>query len=171
MIDSAVVPDECNISIIKPIIKDNNKRSNNKSNLRPVAVSNVADSMYEKVVALVVRRQCKTNPKQFGFKKNWSCAHAIFVLKQVIKYARMINKRVYMCAIDASKAFDKVIRLILWWKLAKKGLSRTVLKSLMAYYKCSKMKVQVNDESSVIYFFFSKVKIKLKNIELKNNLS
>jgi hypothetical protein len=149
MIDSAVVPDECNISIIKPIVKDNKKRSNNKSNLRPVAVSNVSDSMYEKVVALVVRKQCKTNDKQFGFKKNSSCSHAIFVLKQVIKYARMLNKRVYMCAIDASKAFDKVIRLILWWKLAKKGLSRSVLKSLMAYYNCSKMKVQVNDVSSL----------------------
>jgi len=151
MIDTAIVPDECNISIIKPIIKDNKKRSNNKSNLRPVAVSNVSDSMYEKIVARIVRKECETSPKQFGFKKNSSCSHAIFVLKQIIKYARLINKRVYMCAIDASKAFDKVIRLILWWKLAKKGLNRKVLKSLMAYYKCSKMKVQVNEESSSLF--------------------
>jgi len=58
---------------------------------------------------------------------------------------------VYICAIDASKAFDKVIRLILWWKLAKKGLNRMVLKALMAYYSVSKMKVQVNEEHSELF--------------------
>ena len=58
----------------------------------------------------------------------------ILVLKQIIKYARMINKRVYMCALDASKAFDKMFRLVLWWKLAMKGICVMLLKALMAYY-------------------------------------
>ena len=56
-----------------------------------------------------------------------------------------------MCAIDASKAFDKVIRIILWWKLAKTGLNRKILKALMAYYGSSKMKVQVNDVMSELF--------------------
>jgi hypothetical protein len=50
-----------------------------------------------------------------------------------------------MCALDASKAFDKVIRLVLWWKLAMKGICVMLLKALMAYYKVSKIKVQINN--------------------------
>lgn len=56
-----------------------------------------------------------------------------------------------MCAIEASKAFDKVIRLILWWKLAKKSFTKKVLSALMAYYDASQMKVQVNDEHSPLF--------------------
>jgi hypothetical protein len=151
IIESSQVPDNFNVSIIKPIIKDDKKPSNNKSNLRPVAVSDVSDVCFEKTVAKILRKQCKTNDKQFGFKRKSSCGHAIFILKQTIKFANSINKRVYVCAIDASKAFDKVIRLILWWKLAKKGLNRMVLKALMAYYSVSKMKVQVNEEHSELF--------------------
>jgi hypothetical protein len=71
-----------------------------------VAVPDVSDICFDKAVAHVLRKQCETNPKQFGFKKQSSCAHAIFVLKQAIKYAKQLNKRVYLFAIDASKAFD-----------------------------------------------------------------
>ncbi len=151
IIETSTVPRDFNISVIKPLIKDAKKPSTNKSNLRPVAVSNVSDTMFEKAVAIKVRIQCKTSEKQFGFKKKSSCAHAIFVMKQVIKYARALNTRVYMCAIDASKAFDKVIRLVLWWKLAKKGLNRKLLKALIAYYDSSKMRVQVNEKLSDIF--------------------
>ncbi len=151
IIESSVVPKDFNISIIKPLVKDPKKPSDNKSNLRPVAVSNVSDVIFEKVVAKKVRKQCKTSDKQFGFKSRSSCGHAIFVLKQVIKYARAIGKRVYMCAIDASKAFDKVIRIILWWKLAKKGVNKKVLKALIAYYNSSKMRVQMNDQLSEMF--------------------
>ncbi len=127
IIETSTVPEDFNISIIKPLIKDNKKPSNNKSNLRPVAISDVNPNVFEKVLSKIVKNSCKTSMKQFGFKKRSSCAHAIFLLKQALKYARKINKRIYMCAIDASKAFDKVIRIILWWKLAKKGLNRKIL--------------------------------------------
>ncbi len=33
----------------------------------------------------------------------------------------MVGKRVYMCALDAIKTFDKVIGVVLQWKLAMKG--------------------------------------------------
>jgi hypothetical protein len=125
-------------------VKDVNKPTDSKANLRPVTVSDVSPNFFEKTTLKHVRIQCKTNDKQFGFKKK-SCAHAIFVLKQIIKYARMINKRVYMCALDASKAFDKVIRLVLWWKLAMKGICVMLLKALMTYYKLSKIKVQIKN--------------------------
>jgi hypothetical protein len=148
IIETSKVSDDFNVSIIKPLIKDNTKPSDTKANLRPVATSDVTPNIWEKVTLIKVREQCKTHDKQFGFKKRSSCAHAVFFLKQTIKLARMAKKRVYMCALDASKAFDKVIRLILWWKLAKKGLCVMLLKGLMAYYNASKIIVSLNGEQS-----------------------
>ncbi len=114
--ESGTVPENFNIPIIRPIIKDEKKHSNNKSDLRQMAVSDVSDICFEKAVANVFRKQCKTSPKKFGFKKRYTWVHAIFVLSQAIKYSKQLNKRVYLGAIDVSKAFDKVIRLILWCK-------------------------------------------------------
>ena len=105
------------------MVKDDKKPTDNKSNLRPVANSDVVTNLWEKVTIIHVRKQCKTHDKQFGFKKRSSCAHAVFVLKQTIKYAKMVGKRVYMCALETCiLAFDKVIRVVLWWKLAMKGI-------------------------------------------------
>ncbi len=108
--ESGTVSENFNISIIKPIIKDN-KMPSNKSNLRPVAVSDVSDICFDRAVAHVLRKQCKTNHRQFGFKKLSSCAHAIFVLIQSIKYAKQLNKRVYLCAIDNKLNMLKTIIL------------------------------------------------------------
>jgi hypothetical protein len=54
-----------------------------------------------------------TGDKQFGFKSNNSCTHAILVLKQILKLAKHFKKRLYISAIDTAKAFDKVNRDIL----------------------------------------------------------
>jgi len=130
------------------LVKDDKKPTDNKSNLRPVANSDVVPNVGEKVTIIHVRKQCKTHDKQFDFKKRSSCAHAVFVLKQTIKYAKMVGKRVYMCVLDASKAFDKVIRVVLWWKLAMKGICPKLLKGLMAYHNDSKIIINLNNEFS-----------------------
>ena len=44
--------------------------------LRPVAVSDVSPNVFEKTTLKHVRIQCKTNDKQFGFKKKSSCTYS-----------------------------------------------------------------------------------------------
>ena len=60
------------------------------------------------------------------------------------------NKKVYACAIDASKAFDKVNRNFLWYKLIDK-VNQTILKSLIAYYDKSSAYIQTKNEYSDIF--------------------
>jgi hypothetical protein len=144
IIETGVVPDNFNISIIKPLVKDNKKPTNVLSNIRPVATSDVSPNVFEKALVIQIRITSPTHPKQFGFKKRASCSHAIFVMKQAIKYANTINKRIYLCALDASKAFDKVIRVVLWWKLAKKNVNPCLVKALMSYYAESKIIVNLD---------------------------
>lgn len=54
-----------------------------------------------------------------------------------------------MCALDASKAFDKVIRVVLWWKLAMKGICPELLKGLMAYYNDGKIIINLNNSGKI----------------------
>ena len=101
MIQYQQVPYLFNISILKPIIKDTKKPNNDLNNLRPVAISDAISN-------LELERNYTDHEKQFGFKKNSSCNHALFTLKQAIRLSNFTKNRLYVCAIDASKAFDSL---------------------------------------------------------------
>ncbi|RNA00894.1 RNA-directed DNA polymerase from mobile element jockey-like [Brachionus plicatilis] len=68
------------------------------------------------------------------------------VLKSSINKKR--KKRTFVCAIDASKAFDKVNRTILWKQIIKKNISPSIIVSLIKYYNESFMLVKKNREYS-----------------------
>jgi len=68
----------------------------------------------------------KEHDQQFG-KKNISCSHAIFVVTQLANFTKQSGKRLYTCAVDASKAFDKVSRPLLWLKLIKIGIRTDIV--------------------------------------------
>ena len=49
-----------------------------------------------------------TNPNQFGFKRKHGTDQCIYVLKEIIDLYRKLNGSVFVCFLDASKAFDRV---------------------------------------------------------------
>lgn len=77
--------------------------------------------------------------------------HAVFVLYQAIKSSKARGTRVYVCAIDASKAFDKINRLYLWVKLIECGIESCIIIILIKYYSESKMLISNGDEYSDIF--------------------
>jgi len=108
MINHQVVPQVFNVSVIKPIIKDIKKPNDDINNIRPIAISDAISNLYERVILHHINRNHTDVDRQFGFKPNSSCLHAGFVLKCAINCARARGQRLYACALDASKAFDKV---------------------------------------------------------------
>jgi hypothetical protein len=46
--------------------------------------------------------------KLFSFKKNSSCSDATHILLEIIKYRMRAKQKVFVCGLDASKAFDKI---------------------------------------------------------------
>jgi hypothetical protein len=63
----------------------------------------------------------------------------------------MLKKRLYACAIDASKAFDKVNRLNLWVKLIKNNIKPAIIIATINYYNVSLMLVENDGEYSNIF--------------------
>ena len=49
-----------------------------------------------------------SSDNQFGFKKSIGCAHAVHVLRSVVDYYVSFGSTVNICALDLSKAFDKM---------------------------------------------------------------
>jgi hypothetical protein len=151
MINYKYSPNFFNVSIIKPLVKDSNKPTDDVNNLRGIGVSDVISNLYESVLDGIVRSYAITNDKQFGFKSNNSCSHAILALKQILNLAKHLKIRLYISAIDAAKAFDKVNRDILWSRLLEMQVPLIYVIAIEKYYKKSVMIVELEGDLSKMF--------------------
>ena len=71
---------------------------------------------------------------QFGFKQNQSTDMCVFALKEIIDYYNTKSSPVYLCFMDASKAFDKVNHWFLFEKLLLRGLPVPIVRLLVYWY-------------------------------------
>ena len=67
MLNFGIVPDIFNTSVLKPLIKDKNKSTNDTSNLRLLAISDVLSSMLERLLLFFIDLKYIDHKKQFGF--------------------------------------------------------------------------------------------------------
>ena len=72
----------------------------------------------------------RTDEKQFGFKKNIGCQHAIFTVRSIVERFLKGGNTVNLCALDLSKAFDKVNHCALFIKLMKRNIPTVILQLL-----------------------------------------
>lgn len=135
MINSGCVPKLFNISILKPLIKDSTKGSEDVNNLRPLSISDVYTNIYEKIILNLIKIEHNDHSKQFGFKTNSSCSHASFILNEIIRLNKNNKKPTYIVSIDASKAFDRVSRTKLWLEMFEMKISGTIIIALKNYYE------------------------------------
>ena len=131
------LPDNFNVSIIKPIIKDPNKGLDEINNIRPISISNCLSQVFEKLLLFSSPELFKIHKNQFGFKKKTSCNHALFVMKETILNYTENKSSCKIASLDAEKAFDKVWRDGLFFKLIDK-LEPTYWAILKQYYDISK---------------------------------
>lgn len=97
MINAGAIPDNFNTSIIKPLIKDTKLPNTDLNYLRPISVPDVFANVFERVILFEINKQHTDHEKQFGFKPNSSCSHAVFVLRQILKMCKSKNKTAFMC--------------------------------------------------------------------------
>ena len=114
MFKYGIVQPNSNTAIIKPLIKDQTKSYSDLNNIRPISISDTFCTLLEKILLKEIDKVHINNQKQFGFKANSSCSHAVFTLTEAIKSSKRKRYKSYICAI--SKAFDKVNRSILFAK-------------------------------------------------------
>ena len=62
-----------------------------------------------------------SSQQQFGFKKGHGCSNCSFVLKETVDFYLSNDNKVYVRALDLSKAYDKVSFYCLFNKLLDRG--------------------------------------------------
>ena len=99
----------------------------------------------------------KIHINQFGYRKKTSCKSAYFVVNETCNYYRHKNSNIFLVSLDASKAFDKLWRHGLFYKLIDE-IEDSIWRILFRYYQLSKVCVMFNNEKSIEFLITEGVK-------------
>ena len=128
------MPSKLMETVIVPIIKDKRGQVTDKNNYRPIAITSVSSKVFELLILERYSSELETTHNQFGFKSDHGTDMCIFTLKQVIEYYKMQGSPVYICYLDASKAFDRINHWKLFEKMLKRNIPIVVIRILMYWY-------------------------------------
>lgn len=118
---------------------------------RGISISPIISKVFEHCILISYSDIFRTSPNQFGFKKGRSCSDAIYCVQTVVNHYVSNGSTVNLCAIDLSKAFDKMSHFALLLKLMKKRVPCELLVILEMWFSISTTCVKWVDSFSVFF--------------------
>ena len=92
-----------------------------------------------KILELIILERCPVMTKhinsQFGFTAASSSLHAEVVIRDTLRYYNNNDTPIYMCSLDAEKAFDCCNWFTLFSKLAEKDIPTSIITFLIKLYR------------------------------------
>ncbi|XP_065662551.1 uncharacterized protein LOC136085190 [Hydra vulgaris] len=116
MLTNGKVPQCLSTATIIPLVKSYKTSLENPNNYRGISILPIFTKLLEYLIVHICPDITESHSHQFGFKKNSSTLHAEFLLSETIKHYKHNNSPVYICSLDANKAFDSCN----WEKLFEK---------------------------------------------------
>ena len=111
------VPDALGDGLVIPLVKGGNVDGSRTENYRGITISPILSKLLEMYILDKISNFLSTNDLQFGFKKRSGCRDAILTARMAVKFLVDRGSTVTICALDISKAFDKVDYYGLFLKL------------------------------------------------------
>ena len=143
------VPSEWTRGIINPAPKSEAKDVRNPLSYRGISLLSVSYKIYADILNQRLTKWLETNKvlvdEQNGFRKNRSCSEHIYALYTIINNRKLSRQSTFVSFIDFHKAFDKVNRDLLWFKLMSVGISGKILDAIQSLYENVQCTVKVND--------------------------
>jgi hypothetical protein len=127
------------VSYTVPLPKIFQSRSRNLSvdEFRGIAISVILSKVFEKCILDRFGDYFFTSDSQFGFKPKSSCSQAIFAVRNYCEYIVNNGGTANICAIDISKAFDKLNHKCIFIKLIERRIPAELLHCLMNWFSRS----------------------------------
>lgn len=135
MLVHSYLPDKAMASIIIPLVKDKKGLLSSKNNYRPVAITSVFSKVLESIVLVRYQHLLSSADNQFGFKSKHGTDLCVFSLKQIIEFYHGLSSPVYVCFLDAAKAFDRLNHWSLFRKLIDCGIPILFVKLFVFWYR------------------------------------
>ena len=134
--------------VVKPIIKTKTKCATDIGNYRPISIATAASKLLEIVIENRLGECLQTTSNQFGFKPRHGTEMAIFTLKQTINFFVSRGSPMYLCFLDAKKAFDRVNHWTLFKKLIERGAPVHIVKLLKYWYQQQQCSIRWGSSTS-----------------------
>ena len=146
--DSGEIPQEWSESIFIPIPKTPHAKTCDQYRL--ISLINIITKIFTKIIHNRIYAKCEANvtETQFGFKGGFGTREAIFSLQVLIQRCRDMNRDVYVCFVDFSKAFDNVKHEKLIQLLKSTGLDSKDIRVVANLYWNQSAKIKINDNFS-----------------------
>ena len=123
-------------TMIIPIIKNAKGLQTDKNNYRPIALTCILSKVLETFILNKFVSNLVTSDFQFGFRPQHATDMCIFALKEVIDFYTNNSSPLYICFLDASKAFDKLNHWILFDKLLSCYNIPVFIVRILCYWFC-----------------------------------
>eukprot|EP00111_Clytia_hemisphaerica_P004254 TCONS_00012144-protein len=142
-------PESLATSHLVPIIKSHRKPISDPNNYRGISLIPILTKLIEQVILQKCPQLKHHADHQYGFSSDGSTLHAEFLINETIQKYNTQNTPVYICSLDAEKAFDSCNWLELFNKLKLKNiLPNTVLQFLIKLYSHGEAKIKYNSNIS-----------------------
>ena len=157
LITHCALPEDMLMSTLIPLIKNKRKSASCGDNYRAIALSSVLGKLLDNIMLNKFSNILCSSDLQFGFKQNHSTVSCSFVVNEVIQYYKNQNTPVNVCLLDASKAFDRVPKL-LFKILHEKHLCPLYIKYMALLYTHQLAHVKYNNSRSACFQLHNGVK-------------
>nr|XP_047127550.1 uncharacterized protein LOC124808474 [Hydra vulgaris] len=135
ILSNGKVPNDLSTSTIIPLVMSYTKSLNNPDNYRGISILPIFTKLLEYLILRICFSITDSHSHQFGFKKNSSTLHAEFLLSETVMHYKNNNTPLYMCSLDANKAFDTCNWDLLFEKLYfQKKLPLSVVHTISSLY-------------------------------------
>jgi len=147
------IPNGFKRSYIVPIPKpkDTRTKAMTYDDFRGIAITPILCKVFEYCYLGQFQALLTTDDNQFGFKKGRGCAHAIYTCRNIVEYFVNFGNTVNICALDLSKAFDKVNHHALFIKLMKRNIPVQLLVVIENLFSCCCSCVKWNNVWSDVF--------------------
>ena len=154
--NTGVTPTIWKTAILKPLPKSSLVDPRLPLQYRGISLLSTVYKIYSSILNKRITKYAEENnifaDEQNGFRSGRSCQDHIYSLTTIIRNRRQQGKSTYVAFIDMEKAFDRVDRDLLFYKLIKLGIGGKIYTSIKNMYIGSKACINVNGYISDSFF-------------------
>ena len=158
MLLHGTLPNYFLVSILIPIPKVSLVDVRKTQNYRAIALSSILGKILDNIIITSQTNVLKTSDLQFGYKSNCSTIMCSTLVIETIQYFTQMQSSVYVIFIDASKAFDRLSHIELFYILSERNMCPLIRRLLFNLYGNQQFQIRWNNCLSNMYNMTNGVK-------------